>query len=70
MFHDDHLARFNFKFSQCNLLDEPITTDLDIPSTTHHRKNKKNDQISEQQITRPMNAIENNVSCHQIFSII
>jgi hypothetical protein len=62
MWHDDHFVQFNFKFSQCNLLDEDTTTTtLDAPST-HRRKNKKKNKIQEQQITQPMSAIEKNVS--------
>jgi hypothetical protein len=65
MWRDEHYTQFNFRFSQCNLLDETTTT-LDI-SSTHRRKNKKknqlnDDQIQEQQPTQPMNDLERNVS--------
>jgi hypothetical protein len=60
MWNDDCFGQFNFKFSQCNLLDEDITTS-DAPST-NRKQNKKKTKISEEQIAQPMNAIEENVS--------
>jgi hypothetical protein len=60
MWHDEHCVQFNFKFSQCNLLDES-TTNLDTPST-RRTKTKKKDQIEEQQITQPIDVFEENVS--------
>jgi hypothetical protein len=56
MWHDEHCVQFNFKFSQCNLLDES-TTNLDIPST-RRTKTKKKDQIEEQKL----DVFEENVS--------
>jgi len=66
MWHNDHFVQFNFKFSQCNLLDEDTKTTLDARST-HRRKNKKKNKIHEQQIIQPMNTIEKNVSFCKIF---
>jgi hypothetical protein len=66
MWHDSHSSQFNFKFSQCNLLDElTTTTSSDIPSTRckkNQKKHSKNDQIQEQQIARPMDVLEKSVS--------
>lgn len=60
MSSDGHFSRFNFKFSQCSLLEE-------ISTTTHRKKSRnqfKNKQIQkeEQLIVRPMNEFERNVS--------
>lgn len=55
MSSDTHFSQFNFKFSQCNLLDET--------PRIHQKKTKKiKNQIQEQQPVRPMNDLEKNVS--------
>ncbi len=68
MRHDDHFVEFKFKFSQCHLLDETTTptTSLDM-STTHRRKTKKNKEVQEEEPTRPMNVLEQNVSLYSKF---
>ncbi len=62
MWGDDHFVKFNFKFSQCHLLDE--TTTLNTPST-ERRKNKK--KIQEQELVQPVNILEKNVSFSRRF---
>jgi hypothetical protein len=51
MQHDNHFIEFNFKFSQCHLLDESTPT-----------AQRKKPMKKKQESPRPMNVLEENVS--------